>query len=78
MVMSGCASTVRIRNAAEGASLPEPGGRPWRAGAGEPDWLWRCSSLIAQLSLTPKCQAAARQEWPASAEAMIRTRRSSE
>jgi hypothetical protein len=47
----------------------------WREGAGVP---FRCISLMAQLSLTPKYQAAARQEWPASTKAATRTRRSKE
>jgi hypothetical protein len=33
---------------------------------------------MAQLSLTPKWRAAARQEWPASTKAATRTRRSKE
>jgi hypothetical protein len=39
---------------------------------------FRCISLMAQLSLTPKWRAAARQEWHASTKAVTRTRRSKE
>jgi hypothetical protein len=76
MVRSGFASTLWIKNAAQGESRLRPGGRPCRAGVGDPHVLWRCSSLMAKLSLTPKWRAAARQEWPASTNATTRTRRS--
>lgn len=75
-VASGCAdSKARTRSswAASANFLPPRG-----AGATLPVGFQRCTSLIAQLSLTANCSAASRQELPASTAATILSRRSSD
>ena len=76
-VTSGCAaSKARTRSswlASANGFLP-----PIRAGATLPLHSQRCSSLIAQLTLTANCSAASRRELPASIASTIRSRRSND
>jgi hypothetical protein len=52
IVMSGAASTHSSSAFKCDASLPPPGGRPWRAGAAEPVRDTRATSFTAKLALT--------------------------
>lgn len=70
------AQTIDLRGLGPNRTLVLLNGR--RAGAADPVFATRCTSLIAQLTLTPNRLAAARRECPADTCSDIRVRRSHE